>query len=1398
MLQHIDFERIRPLGGDRREAFEEFVCQLARHKLKPDERSVFARFRGAGGDGGVECIWVLPDGSKWGIQSKFFFALDKSQLDLSVKQALEVHPTLTRYFFFFPFDFTGPTNRKGKSETEKFASYAKEWQSWLPTGKTISFERLGRSEILDLLASMPAHESYTNFWFGPGTLLDPSWFAQRLNDRIKAEGPRYTPELSVDVPLRAVLASFGRMDSWNEKWLEYLKDFSDMATRWSESIQEKPSAMTPPFPVSAVGAGQQLSVHLKAIRTILRNCRTAGLTVHDSRELRLLIDKTQPLLIECENASEAALQEEFGENWHDTPHFRQFHAEFMVSFPAIHLDTTRELRDRVAKLLELCASAEFLGPAHTALIITGNAGTGKTHSIIDHAIERERMGLRSIVLAGREFNERAPLAQIKEMLGVGAQTDECFLSMLNIAGECTSKPLIIFIDAVNETMPDRKKWRDWIPVLASAIGRYEYLKLCVSCRSTYSKDCIRDDVVAIRYEHRGFEGLEADASIAFFAHYGLELPSMPILQPEFANGLFLKLVCQSLQESGARTLPPGMVGWARLVEYLLTTKNKIVADRLDYDELELRLQRAVDLLAAKMAITGLRALPYALAKETIESTYPSNTRSQSLFDQLIREGLLALDAHDQSEATSSPSVRFVFERIGDHLIADHKYQETCENAAGTPSAEALRELIQNLCEEDSTQRGLLEAFAIVLPERLGVEVVALVPEQFRRQARELVVQSLPWRSEQSITGKTIAIVQAALQDGSQCEQTLDVISRNAPRYDHPFNAEYLHQILVANPMSTRDAWWCGYLHGAYERKQGAYLLFSWALPSTITAASPEAARLWGLALAWFCAAADRRVRDRATKTLVLLFEAHPRMIHELIVELVERARLDDDYVIERLLCSAYGALLRSSPPSDIWVLIVERIYNAYFDVDASTDNALIRDHARLIVELANDRGVLPNTVDIARVRRQRPVQRTIDWPTDAEVKAFDSRDRYPRLYASCMEDDFQRYIIEANVRPYGIRPADAGRWILKEVVEGMGCPGYDCHNYDRMMLARYGALRRRPVWAERIGKKYQWIALQRLVGLLFDQIPPDDRTWKGEIIAATQLSGINFREIDPTDFGPIEAISDEASQLRSSRTKYQWQKAPNSLDAWIAMDDFFDLNALLLPWKDMHDSRWTILDWTEESRFNESANDEDYPYRLYSLNLGTYFVKSSQISRLRSNLAKDDGDEPGWMDSRTYRDGYLFEFSSTYVFRCQLDPKFTGSGPLAFHGIKVLPTVADINPEFGYDCSSARPGRVLVPSHEFVEGLVADHESSWKRIDNGRRAITRIEDDSGASIGIAATQTHLEDFMAKRGYTLMALLYQKKMHITGGVGDARIHERYVCGVLQRGKWLELKRWQSIR
>ena len=262
-----DLSRIRPLNGDRRIGFEEFCAQLARHDNAP-AGSRFVRLEGAGGDGGVECYWVLADGTEWGYQSKFLDHLDKAQVTASVETAIRIHPHLTRYVVCLPFDLSGRTGRRGSDQETRWTGYVAEWQQLAADrGLTVSFEKWPRSELIERLVRIDPTGGRRRFWFHQ-EILSAEWFADHIADATSDAGPRYHPELNVKVPISSQLGAFGETPAWKASYSRWLRNFAEEISRWRRATVDRDN-----------GVGKErmeaAAPLLEAAHSTLRSCLTA-------------------------------------------------------------------------------------------------------------------------------------------------------------------------------------------------------------------------------------------------------------------------------------------------------------------------------------------------------------------------------------------------------------------------------------------------------------------------------------------------------------------------------------------------------------------------------------------------------------------------------------------------------------------------------------------------------------------------------------------------------------------------------------------------------------------------------------------------------------------------------------------------------------------------------------------------------------------------------------------------------------------------------------------------------------------------------------------------------------------------------------------------------------------
>ena len=192
---------LRPFNGSQHAAFEEICCQLAAAETPPPG-SQFLR-KGAP-DAGVECYWVLPDASEWGWQAKFFLSPPDgsqwAQLDKSVTTALEKHPRLSRYVVCLPIDRQDPRIDNQRWFMDKWNEYVQRWEGWASAkGMAVVFEYWGAHELFARL-SREEHRGRYYFWFHRD-LFSQEWFRSRIEEAIANVGPRYSPELDVQLSI---------------------------------------------------------------------------------------------------------------------------------------------------------------------------------------------------------------------------------------------------------------------------------------------------------------------------------------------------------------------------------------------------------------------------------------------------------------------------------------------------------------------------------------------------------------------------------------------------------------------------------------------------------------------------------------------------------------------------------------------------------------------------------------------------------------------------------------------------------------------------------------------------------------------------------------------------------------------------------------------------------------------------------------------------------------------------------------------------------------------------------------------------------------------------------------------------------------------------------------------
>ena len=1014
----INWQNLRIWNGSQHTGFEELCCQLAFYEAVP----ICSQWERRGTpDGGVECLWVLPDGKKWGWQSKFFLSSPNdgqwAQIDDSVKTALEKHPELSLYTVCLPCDRPDPKikDKSGKAR-KSFMDRWKErvilWEGWAEAkNMTVVFQYWGESEIAERLARTENAGRY-KFWLERDFLSD-QWFRDRLRVVVADAEPRYTPEINVALPLTEHFHGLARTPQF----------FQDVATRrgklrqaWGDfarSFGKSPNALK--------FSGEFVSLQRDVERTV--ELLAHGGAFDDSSFEWDAIET----LTENVDSLWSNLNMDIGvlsPRPNDKSHQDQNEVAILIS-------SLRKVGAANTGIYRLARTPAAQLSSQPFFLLQGSAGQGKTHLFCD--VARQLIGecKPCVVLLGEKFSSGDPWLQIIQTLGLNCNRDE-FLGALETAAQATGGRALIFIDALNEG-EGKTLWRKHLAGFIEELKRFPRVGLALSVRSTYADMVIPPQAIPqlIKVEHPGFAGHEYKATETFFDHYKIKRPAVPLLSPEWSNPLFLKLFCQGLQNAKMTELPTGWHGVTQIFGFFLKATNEKLAETLDFDKKDDLVEAAAFAVVAEMTSSGSDWLDRGVCRDIVDGFLPGRTFQNSLFRHLLAEGVLAEENFptwpnksegDYGEMVSVEGVRIGFERFSDHLrarnILDQEFDPTQPQKIFEPPATLGQ--IYGTRNAIYQHKGLLEALAIQIPERCSRELPDLLP-QFagEDEMQEVFVESLLWRDPKAITEETRRYINEQVAHGRSQDKLWGVFLMLAPRPGHPYNADFLHRNLWKRSMVERDAWWSIYLHQNYDSQGPLDRLIDWAQSEEDKSyLDDESARLCAVALSWCLTTSHRFVRDRATKGIVALLSSRLPVLLQLQKQF---KGVNDDYVRERLLAIAYGCCLRSSDSTGVEALaryVFAQVFESPHEKGQEVwPHVLGRDYARGVVEVAIHRGLIFGDEAENMVKLARPPYNSA-WPTQFPTKAeFEKLMGDNNSLAFSLSDlgDFKRYQIESSL-----------------------------------------------------------------------------------------------------------------------------------------------------------------------------------------------------------------------------------------------------------------------------------------------------------------------------------------------------------------------------------------------
>lgn len=1188
---------IRPLQGSQHHAFEELVCQLAREEPIENKKEFY---RVAAPDGGVEAYCVLENGEEYGWQAKYFFSMDNGQwqqIKESFETALKTHPKLIRYYVCIPLDRTDARNGK-QHFMDKWNKKIQEWTEYAKQqGRTVTFEYWGSSELLHRLSD-EKHAGRRAFWFSQEEFSD-SWFEQHIEKSIADLGVRYSAELNFELDIAKNFDALSRNDRFRELFKQTIHSFLKSFYKLDHDVLQQEIAQ-------------------KFIALLKNQCQiveSSELTKFDIKAIehgcdsvdKLLSDEYQKIANQKKTLSTTYLDKVDNALFE----FRQF------------------INNSIMKLADL-----------PVLVLSGEAGVGKSHLLADIALKKKTEKKACILLLGQHFDsEESPWTQILNNLLRLKCNEQVFLETLNARAQAQGERLLFIVDAINEGK-GRYFWKDHIRSFIQEFSKYPWLGLVLSVRTSYEESLIPKELVSnkiVRIEHRGFEDVEYDASTQFFSYYGLEQPSIPLLHPEFTNPLFLKLFCEGLQRSGQKRVPKGYSGITKILDVFLNSVDKKLScpsffyyTRIAGENL---VKTVVNTLIKHKLENNLSFLPHKLAIKITNSIVSeiSSSHRKDFVDTLVAEGVLSKNLFRRENDEYEERIDFAYERFEDHFAADYlleKYLDHDNPEIAFQDGGALAQYIS----EPYRYQGIIEAWSIQLPEKIDGELYELVSDQ-KKPDKAIVkafIKSLIWRRPETIKEKVLDYVNYLIHlNGypSPFDLFFQTIYSVFADPDHLFNSDRLHHYLMRFPLADRDALWTIYLHDKDYQGSAMQRLIDWARrDGGKDYLSVESRLLAGKALAWLFPSTNIELRDSATKALICILENNIPVICKLLGDF---RGVNDPYVYERILAAAYGAVLRSENLNELTQLADIILKDIFLDEEEVYPNVLVRDYARNIIEFA----VYKQLFQLENPQIIRPPYKSQlpdRFPSNEEIDAHKSESDDKKYWGKkkilwsmtteygrdmCSYGDFGRYTFEFALRhwKYKFDANDLSNYACQLIFEKYG---YDAEKHGEFdHHASEGD--RHTHSKERIGKKYQWLALYEVLARVADNALMEDEStsWQKDK-KYVQYQGtwqLSIRNIDPT-FGEFRS----KPQIDTWWNPIQYDAWKGDSTDWLSCADDLPDFEKLIEFIDPQGNEWLALEmhpyWKQPVPLG--CEQSDHPHKRLWCQIRGYFVPEKQANKI--------------------------------------------------------------------------------------------------------------------------------------------------------------------------------------
>lgn len=398
------------------------------------------------------------------------------------------------------------------------------------------------------------------------------------------------------------------------------------------------------------------------------------------------------------------------------------------------------------------------------------------------------------------------------------------------------------------------------------------------------------------------------------------------------------------------------------------------------------------------------------------------------------------------------------------------------------------------------------------------------------------------------------------------------------------------------------------------------------------------------------------------------------------------------------------------------------------------------------------------------------------WPSKRDDGA-ETKDNWQKLKKTLKiskgdEKILKKYLKGDHLRDNSVFDTVRGsRWVFDRAIKLGWHPSLH-GNFDRNISRNNYDRHKHKI--ERIGKKYQWLALYEFMARVadnFQMIERDGGTYNGPW-------QIYLRNIDPTHT-LTKAGADIGSKMWWQKINYDNWRLDMSEKDWLQLDDIPDLKHLIAT-KDSNGKPWLNLNtyYGNKQHLDHIPEEKQYNFRRREvwLMLKSYVIKKKDLNAFMEWVS-DKNLEGRWMpESHEFYTAFYREFPNQPAFMDQYS-EYYGRTDWHEKSSEVPFDLMITNDEFaeessGYDHSLSEGFGIMLPARRIYVDMDLRSSNVEGQYKNSRNEVVffdpHIRNDGRDAL--LASATHFAEYLEKNNYALVWTVLGEKQVLSGGLG----------------------------